>query len=64
MVHPVVDHVIARRQGNGFEPVMVEGVIRVLAHRVGQLGQYGMRKMATSASRALGSWDMRHPRAS
>jgi hypothetical protein len=42
MVHPVVDHVVARRQGNGFEPVMVEGVIRVFAHRVGEFGQDGV----------------------
>lgn len=42
VVHPVLDHVIARRQGDGFEPVVVEGVIRVFAHRVGKLGQDGV----------------------
>ena len=42
MVHPVLDHVITRRQRNGFEPVMVEGVIRVFAHRVGEFGQDGV----------------------
>lgn len=30
MVHPVVDHVIASGQGNGFEPVVVERMLRVL----------------------------------
>ncbi|VVO03784.1 hypothetical protein PS720_06398 [Pseudomonas fluorescens] len=44
MVHPVVDHLVACGQGNGFEPVMVEGVIRVLAHRVGEFGQDGIAK--------------------
>ena len=39
VVHPVIDHLVAGGQGNGFEPVMVEGVIRVLAHRVGEFGQ-------------------------
>jgi hypothetical protein len=55
MVHPVLDHVIARGQGNGFEPVMVEGVIRVFAHRVGEFGQTASRNAATSASRTSGS---------
>ena len=44
VIHPVLDHVIARRQGNGFEPVVVEGVIRVFAHRVGEFGQDGVAK--------------------
>ena len=44
MVHPVVDHLVAGGQGNGFEPVMVEGVIRVFAHRVGEFGQDSIAK--------------------
>ncbi len=44
VVHPVIDHVIARGQGDGFEPVVVEGVLRVLADRVGQLVQYSGAK--------------------
>ena len=32
---------VAGGQRNGFEPVMIERVFRVLAHRVGQFGQYG-----------------------
>ncbi|MNP01680.1 hypothetical protein D3C76_935040 [compost metagenome] len=42
VVHPVLDHVIPRGQGNGFEPVVVEGVIRVFTHRVGEFGQDGV----------------------
>jgi hypothetical protein len=42
VIHPVLDHVVARRQSNGFEPVMVEGVIRVFAHRIGEFGQDGV----------------------
>ncbi|MNG12179.1 hypothetical protein D3C84_957750 [compost metagenome] len=37
----MLDHVITRRQGDGFEPVMVEGVIRVLAHCISEFGQDG-----------------------
>ncbi|MCY1425080.1 hypothetical protein D9M71_408590 [compost metagenome] len=44
MVHPVIDHVIAGRQGNGFEPVVVEGMLRVLADRVGQFIQHSGAK--------------------
>ncbi|MNN32129.1 hypothetical protein D3C81_1458410 [compost metagenome] len=40
VVHPVVDHMITCRQGDGFEPVVVEGMVGVLAYRVGKLGQY------------------------
>ncbi|MNO95887.1 hypothetical protein D3C76_875410 [compost metagenome] len=40
VIHPVIDHVIARGEGDGFEPVMVEGMLRVLADRVGQLVQH------------------------
>ena len=42
VVHPVFDHVITRSQGDGFEPVMVEGVIGVFAHGVGEFGQDGV----------------------
>jgi hypothetical protein len=42
VVHPVLDHVVARRQSDGFEPVMVEGVIGVFAHRIGEFGQDGV----------------------
>ncbi|MNN44770.1 hypothetical protein D3C81_1590770 [compost metagenome] len=45
MVHPVINHVITRRQGNGFEPVMVEGMLGVLADRVGQLIQHSGAKI-------------------
>ncbi len=44
VIHPVVDHVVPRGQGNGFEPVVVEGVIRVFAYRVGEFGQDGFAK--------------------
>lgn len=44
MVHPVLDHMIARCQCNGLEPVMVEGVIRILADGVGEFGQDGFAK--------------------
>ncbi len=39
MVHPVVDHLVAGGQGNGFKPVVVEGVVGVFTHRVSEFGQ-------------------------
>ncbi|MNS69975.1 hypothetical protein D3C72_1033070 [compost metagenome] len=42
VVHPVLDHVVPRGQGNGFEPVVVEGVIRVFTHCISELGQDGV----------------------
>ena len=36
---------VASRQGDGLEPVVVEGVFRVLADRIGQLGQHGGAKL-------------------
>jgi hypothetical protein len=42
VIHPVLDHVIARCQCNRFEPVVVKRVIRVFAHRVGEFRQDGI----------------------
>ncbi|GAB7530964.1 hypothetical protein PS3A_33750 [Pseudomonas sp. 3A(2025)] len=39
MVHPVFDHVVAGGQGNGLEPVMLECMVRVLAHRISEFGK-------------------------
>ncbi|MCY1399398.1 hypothetical protein D9M71_144520 [compost metagenome] len=39
---PAVDQVLAGRQGDGLEPVMVEGIRRVLAYRIAQARQYRM----------------------
>ncbi|MNP10154.1 hypothetical protein D3C76_1022920 [compost metagenome] len=58
VVHPVVDHVIARGQGDGFEPVMVEGVLRVLADRVGQFVQYSGAKSGHLC--VTSEWFLRH----
>ena len=44
MVHPVLDHMVAGGQCNGFKPVMVKRVIRVFTHRVSQFGQYSVTK--------------------
>ncbi|MNM91888.1 hypothetical protein D3C81_1041990 [compost metagenome] len=39
---PAIDQVLAGRQGDGLEPVMVEGIRRVLAYRIAQARQYRM----------------------
>ncbi|MNC63049.1 hypothetical protein D3C75_1131390 [compost metagenome] len=58
MVHPVIDHVITGCQGNGFEPVMVEGVFRVFADRVGQFVQYSGAKSGHLC--VTSEWFLRH----
>ena len=37
--HPAVDDVVAGGQGGGLEPVVVEGVVGILADGVGELGE-------------------------
>ena len=39
VVHPVLDHMVAGGQGDGFEPVMLECMVRVLAHRISEFGK-------------------------
>ncbi|MNH16225.1 hypothetical protein D3C79_758560 [compost metagenome] len=58
MVHPVIDHVITGSQGNGFEPVMIESVFRVLADGVGQLIQYSGAKSGHLC--VTSEWFLRH----
>ena len=38
-VHPAVDDVVAHGEGRRREPVVVARAVRVLAHRIGQLGE-------------------------
>ncbi len=45
MVHPVIDHMVARSQGDGFEPVMVESMLRVLADGIGKFIQHCSAKI-------------------
>ncbi|MCY1530704.1 hypothetical protein D9M68_659040 [compost metagenome] len=49
---PTVDHMVAGRQGHGLEPVVVEGVARVLAHRVLEFRQDAVLERLDGVGRA------------
>ena len=40
VVHPMLDHMVAGGQGDGFEPVMVKRVIWIFTHRISEFFEY------------------------
>ncbi|MOA52878.1 hypothetical protein D3C78_1762480 [compost metagenome] len=44
MVHPVIDHVVAGGEGDGFEPIVIKRMIRVLADGISEFGQHCVAK--------------------
>ncbi|MCY1427006.1 hypothetical protein D9M71_428360 [compost metagenome] len=49
---PTVDHMVASGQGHGLEPVVIEGVARVLAHRVLEFRQDAVLERLDGVGRA------------